>query len=91
MTDQRPHPGRVAPFVRGGEKKSVLEVGTSQLLGAGLNAGESCERVLLDCQPSATGWTPVLLDTPGFVNTSLEEKNSLPALPLPGPMYPATR
>ncbi|MFJ8752211.1 hypothetical protein ACIREO_23185 [Streptomyces sp. NPDC102441] len=91
MADQHPHSDRVAPFARGGERKSCHEVEPSQFLDVVLDAGESCERALLNCQTTAAGWTPVLFETPGFAGTPLEEKDSLPVLPLPGPMYPGTR
>jgi hypothetical protein len=81
MTQQDPQSPRVAPGTvsRGGEEKTTFRT----------------DRVLLgdlDAQPSAEGWTPVLLDTPGFGGPLLPaQDDSLPPLPLPGPVYPNSR
>ena len=76
MTAQTPQGPRnipVMPSVRGGVEKAVSE-------GSGLT-------VDLNPQRSAERWTPVLIATPD-IHDSAAPSDSLPPVPLPGPMLP---
>ncbi|MEU6331635.1 hypothetical protein ABZ851_30800 [Streptomyces sp. NPDC047049] len=81
-------------FLRGGEDKTTSEIDLSSLLAAAAEATDvRTNRVLmvdLDPQRSDEDWTPVLIDTPGCFHDlpQATPDDSLPPLPLPGPIYP---